>query len=113
MVFGVLGPNLYKFLQKSQYQGIPIPVVKQIARESLRCLDFLHSKCKIIHTDIKPENIANDSNEHETELANIDDSNENKSEAADDDFKDESAYYSEEYKNAGDGFDYYEGEWRK
>merc|ERR1712037_389998 len=28
MVFGVLGPNLYKFLQKSQYQGIPIPVVK-------------------------------------------------------------------------------------
>ena len=57
MVFGVLGPNLYKFLQKSQYQGIPLPVVKQIARESIRCLDFLHSKCKIIHTDIKPENI--------------------------------------------------------
>jgi len=57
MVFGVLGPNLYKFLQKSQYQGIPIPVVKQIAKESIRCLDFLHSKCKIIHTDIKPENI--------------------------------------------------------
>lgn len=29
----------------------------QIANQVLQGLDYLHSKCKIIHTDIKPENI--------------------------------------------------------
>ena len=64
--------------------------------------------------DTKPETIAYDSNEHENELANelanIDfDSNENKSEATDGELGDDSTYYSEEYKTAGDGFDYYDG----
>ena len=28
-----------------------------IARQVLEGLDFLHSKCSIIHTDLKPENV--------------------------------------------------------
>jgi len=57
MVFEVLGNNLLKLIIRSNYQGIPIGNVKSIMRQSLEALDYLHSKCKIIHTDIKPENI--------------------------------------------------------
>uniref|UniRef100_A0A672L614 non-specific serine/threonine protein kinase n=1 Tax=Sinocyclocheilus grahami TaxID=75366 RepID=A0A672L614_SINGR len=42
---------------KSNYQGLPLPCVKSIITQVLQGLDYLHSKCKIIHTDIKPENI--------------------------------------------------------
>uniref|UniRef100_A0A8C7YB31 non-specific serine/threonine protein kinase n=1 Tax=Oryzias sinensis TaxID=183150 RepID=A0A8C7YB31_9TELE len=37
--------------------GLPRLWVKQILSRVLRGLDHLHSRCKIIHTDIKPENI--------------------------------------------------------
>ncbi|XP_076344638.1 SRSF protein kinase 3-like isoform X2 [Tachypleus tridentatus] len=57
MVFEVLGHNLLKLIIRSSYQGIPIANVKTIIRQVLEGLDYLHSKCKIIHTDIKPENI--------------------------------------------------------
>ncbi|XP_024282217.1 SRSF protein kinase 1b isoform X1 [Oncorhynchus tshawytscha] len=57
MVFEVLGHHLLKWIIKSNYQGLPLPCVKSIIRQVLQGLDYLHSKCKIIHTDIKPENI--------------------------------------------------------
>ncbi|EMP29120.1 Serine/threonine-protein kinase SRPK2 [Chelonia mydas] len=57
MVFEVLGHHLLKWIIKSNYQGLPIHCVKSIIRQVLQGLDYLHSKCKIIHTDIKPENI--------------------------------------------------------
>ncbi|XP_067913331.1 SRSF protein kinase 1-like isoform X2 [Heterodontus francisci] len=57
MVFEVLGHHLLKWIIKSNYQGLPINCVKSIIRQVLQGLDYLHSKCKIIHTDIKPENI--------------------------------------------------------
>ncbi|OCT87280.1 hypothetical protein XELAEV_18020978mg [Xenopus laevis] len=57
MVFEVLGHHLLKWIIKSNYQGVPIHCVKSIIRQVLQGLDYLHSKCKIIHTDIKPENI--------------------------------------------------------
>lgn len=57
MVFEVLGHNLLKLIIRSNYQGIPIANVKTIIRQVLEGLDYLHAKCKIIHTDIKPENI--------------------------------------------------------
>uniref|UniRef100_F6Q5J2 non-specific serine/threonine protein kinase n=1 Tax=Ornithorhynchus anatinus TaxID=9258 RepID=F6Q5J2_ORNAN len=57
MVLEVLGHQLLKWIIKSNYQGLPIPCVKSILRQVLQGLDYLHSKCKIIHTDIKPENI--------------------------------------------------------
>eukprot|EP00079_Xenopus_tropicalis_P025595 XP_012818982.1 PREDICTED: SRSF protein kinase 1 isoform X6 [Xenopus tropicalis] len=57
MVFEVLGHHLLKWIIKSNYQGVPLPCVKSIIRQVLQGLDYLHSKCQIIHTDIKPENI--------------------------------------------------------
>ncbi|KAM9305155.1 SRSF protein kinase 1-like [Gastrophryne carolinensis] len=57
MVFEVLGHHLLKWIIKSNYQGLPLPCVKSITRQVLQGLDYLHSKCKIIHTDLKPENV--------------------------------------------------------
>jgi len=57
LVFEVLGCNLLKLIIKSNYYGIPIRNVKRIMRQVLEGLDYLHTKCKIIHTDIKPENV--------------------------------------------------------
>lgn len=57
MVFEVLGHNLLKLILKSNYRGIPISNVKSITRQVLEGLDYLHTQCQIIHTDIKPENV--------------------------------------------------------
>ncbi|KAF5280534.1 hypothetical protein FQR65_LT00285 [Abscondita terminalis] len=57
MVFEVLGHNLLKLIIKSNYRGIPLQNVRTIMRQILEGLDYLHSKCRIIHTDIKPENV--------------------------------------------------------
>ena len=39
------------------YGGLPITLVKQISKQILLALDYLHRECGIIHTDIKPENV--------------------------------------------------------
>uniref|UniRef100_A0A8C2ZCW0 non-specific serine/threonine protein kinase n=1 Tax=Cyclopterus lumpus TaxID=8103 RepID=A0A8C2ZCW0_CYCLU len=57
MVLEVLGHQLLRWIIKSNYCGLPLPCVKSILRQVLQGLDYLHTKCKIIHTDIKPENI--------------------------------------------------------
>ncbi|XP_071961718.1 SRSF protein kinase 1-like isoform X2 [Antedon mediterranea] len=57
MVFEVLGNNLLKPIIQSKYMGMSLHIVKSIIRQVLEGLDYLHTKCKIIHTDIKPENI--------------------------------------------------------
>jgi len=57
MVFEVLGHNLLKFIIKSSYRGISIPMAKTILQQTLLGLNYLHTKCNVIHTDIKPENI--------------------------------------------------------
>ncbi|XP_054880948.1 SRSF protein kinase 2-like [Poeciliopsis prolifica] len=57
MVLEVLGHELLKWIVKSNYTGLPLPCVKSILRQVLQGLDYLHTTCKVIHTDIKPENI--------------------------------------------------------
>ena len=57
MVFSMLGCNLLSVIKAFNYRGIPIPVVKNMIRGICKGLDFLHRKCQIIHTDLKPENV--------------------------------------------------------
>ncbi|KAH7816066.1 putative Serine threonine protein kinase-related domain containing protein [Monocercomonoides exilis] len=57
MVFEVLGPNLLTLIKLYNYRGIPLPIVKLISRQILEGLDYLHRELKIIHTDLKPENV--------------------------------------------------------
>ncbi|CCK72284.1 serine/threonine protein kinase SKY1 KNAG_0J02030 [Huiozyma naganishii CBS 8797] len=57
MVFEVLGENLLALIKKYEHRGIPIIYVKQISKQLLLGLDYMHRKCGVIHTDIKPENV--------------------------------------------------------
>lgn len=57
MVFEVLGENLLGLIKKWNHRGIPLPLVKQITKQVLLGLDYLHRECGIIHTDLKPENV--------------------------------------------------------
>lgn len=65
MVFEVLGKNLLSLVKKYDYRGIPIPIVREIIKQILMGLDYMHRICRLIHTDIKPENIVFGLNEKE------------------------------------------------
>ncbi|KAI0736368.1 kinase-like protein [Fomitopsis betulina] len=57
MVFEVLGENLLGLIKRHQNKGVPMPLVKQIAKQILLGLDYMHRCCGVIHTDLKPENV--------------------------------------------------------
>merc|ERR1711936_630168 len=42
---------------RNNYQGMPLQNVKTMMKQVLEGLHYLHTKCQIIHTDIKPENV--------------------------------------------------------
>jgi serine/threonine-protein kinase SRPK3 len=58
MAFEVLGTNLLSYVKKYDYRGIPIPIVRKMTKQLLIGLDYMHRICKLIHTDIKPENVV-------------------------------------------------------
>lgn len=57
MVFEIMGVNLLEIIKRYDYKGVPIPLVRRMARQCLIGLDYLHRMCNIIHTDLKPENV--------------------------------------------------------
>jgi serine/threonine-protein kinase SRPK3 len=57
MVFEVLGENLLGLIKRHQNKGVPMHLVKQISKQILLGLDYMHRCCHIIHTDLKPENV--------------------------------------------------------
>lgn len=57
LAFELLGKSLLSLVKRFNYRGVPIPLIKVIARQILEGLDYSHSVCGIIHTDIKPENV--------------------------------------------------------
>lgn len=58
MVFEILGCNFLELIKRYNYKGVPIPLVRKLARQCLIGLDYMHRQCKIIHTDFKPENVV-------------------------------------------------------
>nr|XP_057940878.1 SRSF protein kinase 3 isoform X2 [Doryrhamphus excisus] len=64
LVLELLGPDLRSLQIHFRNRRLFQPCVKQILTQVLQGLDYLHNQCKIIHTDIKPENILLCLNQH-------------------------------------------------
>lgn len=58
MVFEILGVNLLEVIKRYNYKGVPMPLVRILAKQLLTGLDYLHRICHVIHTDLKPENVS-------------------------------------------------------
>ncbi|KAF9607726.1 hypothetical protein IFM89_039217 [Coptis chinensis] len=63
IVFEKLGPSLYDFLRKNSYRSFPIDLVRELGRQLLEFVAFMHD-LRLIHTDLKPENILLVSSEY-------------------------------------------------
>ncbi|RLV90131.1 Protein kinase dsk1 [Spathaspora sp. JA1] len=60
MVKQMNSQSLMKLMNKSKHVGgIPMSLVKQIVKQMLLAMDYMHH-CGVIHTDLKPENILLD-----------------------------------------------------
>lgn len=57
MVFELLSHNLLHLIKQYDYNGVPMDMVRHIARDVLTGLEYIHTHCSVIHTDIKPENV--------------------------------------------------------
>ncbi|CAL2041524.1 unnamed protein product [Caenorhabditis brenneri] len=57
LVFEMLGPDLFSVLFKSNHTILNLQRIRRFSKDILNGLDFLHSKCKIMHLDLKPENL--------------------------------------------------------
>ncbi|XP_031421724.1 SRSF protein kinase 3 [Clupea harengus] len=57
LVLELLGPDLRCWQVCMGNPGLSFTCVKRLITQVLEGLDYLHTHCKIIHTDIKPENI--------------------------------------------------------
>ncbi|KAJ6472389.1 kinase-like domain-containing protein [Mycena vulgaris] len=55
MVFEVLHESLLYIINRYQDTGVPIPLVKRIAKQMLLGLDYMHRFCNVVHTTINPE----------------------------------------------------------
>jgi len=56
ITFELLSMNLYELIKKNNFKGFSLQLVRKFAYSMLQCLDTLH-KNKIIHCDMKPENV--------------------------------------------------------
>ncbi|XP_008807470.2 serine/threonine-protein kinase AFC2 isoform X1 [Phoenix dactylifera] len=63
IVFEKLGPSLYDFLRKNGYRPFPIDLVRELGRQLLESVAYMHD-LHLIHTDLKPENILLVSSEY-------------------------------------------------
>lgn len=56
ITFELLSINLHELTKKNKFQGFSLQLVRKFSHSLLQCLDALH-KNKIIHCDMKPENV--------------------------------------------------------
>ncbi|KAI1502355.1 serine threonine protein kinase, CMGC group [Biscogniauxia marginata] len=57
LVHTPLWESVLAFLHRNHLKRLPIPVIAFVLKRVFLALDFLHTECQIIHTDIKAENI--------------------------------------------------------
>ncbi|TPP60619.1 Dual specificity protein kinase CLK2 [Fasciola gigantica] len=56
LVFPLLGPSVFTFLEQNNYQPYPVEHAAAITRQLCEAVEFLH-RIGLTHTDIKPENV--------------------------------------------------------
>jgi len=56
LTFELLSMNLYELIKKNKFQGFSLALVRKFAHSILQCMDTLYRN-RIIHCDMKPENI--------------------------------------------------------
>jgi len=56
ITFELLSMNLYELIKKNKFQGFSIGLVRKFAHSMLKCLVLLYNH-RIIHCDMKPENV--------------------------------------------------------
>ncbi|XP_058512092.1 dual specificity tyrosine-phosphorylation-regulated kinase 4 isoform X1 [Ochotona princeps] len=57
ITFELLGINLYELMKNNSFQGFSLSIVRRFTLSLLKCLQMLYVE-KIIHCDLKPENIV-------------------------------------------------------
>ncbi|KAF7548878.1 hypothetical protein G7Z17_g6771 [Cylindrodendrum hubeiense] len=57
LVHPPLWESVLTFLHRNPVRRLPVPVLAFVLRRLFLALDFLHTECQIIHTDIKADNI--------------------------------------------------------
>ncbi|XP_004717972.3 dual specificity tyrosine-phosphorylation-regulated kinase 4-like isoform X2 [Echinops telfairi] len=57
ITFELLGINLYELMKNNSFQGFSLSIVRRFTLAVLKCLQMLYVE-KIIHCDLKPENIV-------------------------------------------------------
>ncbi|KAH7317634.1 serine threonine protein kinase, CMGC group [Rhexocercosporidium sp. MPI-PUGE-AT-0058] len=57
LVHPPLWESVLTFLHRNPVRRLPVPVLAFVLRRLCLALDFLHTECQIIHTDIKADNI--------------------------------------------------------
>ena len=45
MVFEILGVNFLEIIKRYDYKGVPLPLVRRLARQCLIGLDYMHRMC--------------------------------------------------------------------
>lgn len=68
MVFELLPSSIFDFLRQNKFHPFSLTQIQQFARQLLDSVAFLHG-LKLVHTDLKPENIMLKSVEADTEMA--------------------------------------------
>lgn len=60
MVYELLGDNLLKFIEQTHFLDAPpnLSIIQHISRQCLIALNFMQRKARMVHTDIKPENVV-------------------------------------------------------
>jgi dual specificity protein kinase YAK1 len=56
LVFELLNLNLYELIRHNKYRGLSLPLVRVFVSQILKTLTVLRDS-RIIHCDIKPENV--------------------------------------------------------
>jgi serine/threonine protein kinase len=57
-VYDLYSGDVQRLLNTGSYRyGFPIPIAKKMIKQLVTATNYLHNKLKIMHTDIKPENI--------------------------------------------------------